>query len=137
MALNSLNTLLLAVPARSRRDAAHRGAEVLGGSLSSEGRRAMQRRFRPAKPAPRMSCSRTPVETARARVRAAGLRGDALAAEHDARAYVAAVHRGMLRDVARRVLAGWLRVRTVLSGRRAPPAKPADRGTSLASRPQG
>ena len=87
MALNSLNTLLLAVPARSRPDAAHRGAEVLGGSLSSEGRRAMQRRFRPAKPAPRMSCSRTPVETARARVRAAGLRGDALAAEHDTRAY--------------------------------------------------
>ncbi len=81
--------------------------------------------------------SETPVEDARARVRAAGLRGDALAAEHGARAYVAAVHRGMLREAARRVLAGWLRVRTGLSGRRAPPAEPGDRGTSLSSRPQG
>jgi hypothetical protein len=81
--------------------------------------------------------SETPVEAARARVRAAGLRGDALAAEHGARAYVAAVHRGMLRKAAQRVLAGWLRVRTVLSARRAPPAEPADRGANLASRRQG
>ncbi len=81
--------------------------------------------------------SETPVEAARARVRAAGLRGDALAAEHGARAYVAAVHRGMLRDAARRVLTGWLRVRIVLSVRRTPPAKPADRGADVAPRPQG